>query len=350
MSIPVPRQADSGWWYVHWTEGRRSKRESLGTKQESEALARFAQWLLLGGQDVNEGVEFTVAELWGVYAAKHVATEVAAPDTVRFIWKNLQPHFGHLLLDQIDQDVVDAYEAARVAGRIGRPSKAATVRRELGALRACFNWCAEPKRRLLKSAQVPDFDLPAEGEPRDRWLKTGEIQKLLVAAAELRASARLSRGERFLWLALETAARKSALLELTWDRVDFETGMIHLNVPGRRTTKKRRADVPISRALRPILQRAYAERTGDLVMDHSSGIWKDVQRIAARAGVARVSPNVLRHTAATHMARRGVPLYHIAGVLGNTVAMVEKVYAKHTQESLRNAVDMISGEFLEAAE
>lgn len=347
MSIPELRQVETGQFYVFWTDGRRSKRKSMGTKNEADAKARFAQWLLLDGQEIGQEVEFTVTELWSVYSAKH---SVAAPNALRFAWANLQPHFGALASAAIDQDIVDDYGRLRMLGRIGRPAKFSTIRRELAALRACLNWCSEPKRKLLSARQLPDFDLPPEGEPRDRWLHTWETQKLLTAARTLRAGSRLSRGERFLWLALETGARKTALLELTWDRVDFETNVIHLNVPGRIATKKRRADVPISASLRPVLVRAYEERTGPLVLDHQSGIWKTIKAIAEKAGVADVSPNVLRHTAATHMARRGVPLWKIAKILGNSLVMVEKVYAKHCPDDLREAVDMISGGVLEAAE
>ncbi len=49
------------------------------------------------------------------------------------------------------------------------------------------------------------------------------------------------------------------------------------------------------------------------------------------------------------MARRGVPLWIIAKVLGNTVATVEKTYAKHAPEDLRAAVNIASAE-LEPAE
>jgi hypothetical protein len=50
------------------------------------------------------------------------------------------------------------------------------------------------------------------------------------------------------------------------------------------------------------------------------------------------------------MARRGVPLWTIAKVLANTLAMVERVYAKHAPDDLRDAVGMISGGALVAAE
>jgi len=110
----------------------------------------------------------------------------------------------------------------------------------------------------------------------------------------------------------------------------------------------------------------HRERINTFVMDNQSDVWATVQCIAERAGFGDprktprrngmkprktgISPHVLRHTAATQMARRGVPLYDIAGVLGNSLAMVEKVYAKHCPERLRAAVDRISGNSLSAAE
>lgn len=355
MTVPSLTQADSGHWYARWTDGRRSKRKSMGTRDTAVAKARFAQWLLLGGAEDKGDVIYLVSDLWAVYEAKHVRVKVANPDTHDWSWKNLGPYFGHLTLAQVT-DAVPGYVEARMAGRIGRAAKSATVRKELALLRACFNWCADAKERkpLIALSDVPGFGLPADSEPRDRWLKRGEIDRLLAAA---QGEGRMSRVERFLWLALETAGRKQALLDLTWDRVDFETGVIHLALPGLKQTKKRRASVPISAALRPVLERAYAEREGDLVLEHGGDVWAAVQSVVRRAGLAPavaratgqaakatgISPHVMRHTAATHMARRGVPLWLIAKVLGNSLAVVERSYAKHAPDDLRGAVDMISG-------
>lgn len=357
MATHSLQQADNGFYYVHWIEGRRTKRVSTRTKDLVAAKAFLAQWLTLDAS-ATPASALPVADLWAAYDAKHIQREAASTATASQSWARLAPHFGALTPRQITQDVVDAYVEKRVSGALGRASKPQTARRELVALRACLNWCADPKRRLLDPADLPLFDLPPEGAPRDRWLRQDEIKRLLDAAATLRGGERLSRGERFLWLALETAGRKQALLDLTWDRVDFETGVIHLADPSRRETKKRRASVPMSKALRPVLERAYAERTGPLVLDNKGEVWATVQIIAEAAGFGSspaprsagqkpkatgVSPHVLRHTAATHMARRGVPLWKIAKVLGNTLAMVEKVYAKHAPDDLREAVDRITG-------
>ena len=121
---------------------------------------------------------------------------------------------------------------------------------------------------------------------RDRWLRPQEVAKILQAAQQTRRGGRLSRVERFLWLALESAGRQQAILDLTWDRVDFEAGVVHLHDPDRPATSKRRASVPMSKRLRPVLERAYAEHESKYVCDHPGVIWENVQRVVMRAGLA----------------------------------------------------------------
>ncbi|MGN6451441.1 MAG: tyrosine-type recombinase/integrase [Brucella intermedia] len=366
-NAPYLKRASSGVYYVHWTEQRVGKRVSARTKDLEQAKGFFSRWLTLAhkGKGLPGVPKAYVNDLWDVYWKKHVLKEGVNQDAANYAWKNLQPHFGSLTVPEVSQMATDDYVAKRTSGQLGRKVKPQTCAKELSYLMACLHFAASPKQKLIPAAIIEAIELPSPGEPRDRWLRTEEIQRLLDAAAECRRGERLSRVERFLWIALETAARKSAIMELTWDRVDFETMVIDLNVPGRKKTNKRRAVVPISKALFPVLDRAYKERTGDLVMDNGGAIWAPIQHVVIKSGLAGkrakvpagtkpkstgISPHVLRHTAATHMARRGVPLWIIAKVLGNSLAMVEKVYAKHSPDDLRAAVDTISGGSLEAAE
>ncbi|MFA5897850.1 MAG: site-specific integrase [Hyphomicrobium sp.] len=367
MSIPTLQKHDNGVYYAHWTEGRRGKRASLGTKDAAQAERRFAKWLTVRNEIAATGAPaMTVAELWAEYEIRHINVNVASAATLRQSWAKMEKPFGRLLPSELTEDKIMKFTTDRQDGVIGRPAKLSTIRRELNALVACLNWCADPRRRpaLIGRDELPIIDLPPEGEPREKWLSMGEIGQLMASAAAMRTDSRMSRGERFLWIALETAAREQAILELTWDRVDFEIGIIDFNVPGRKRTKKRRVTVPISGTLRPILLRAHAERVNNFVLDSKSRMWSTIQTIANNSGLVEkqkhptgtklkatgISPHVLRHTAATQMARRGVPLFDIAGILGNTLAMVEKVYAKHCPNRLRAAVNSISEGKLEAAE
>lgn len=351
----LERDRKTGVYYIHWTEpGKygqrgRSKRQSARTTSVDTAKVFFSEWLRHERSAPPLGEMFTVADLWDVYDKKHLQVNVLDTDRIGGVWeRNLKPHFGALTLSEITDDKVSDFIAKRAKGALGMPAVPGTIRTELSFLIACLNWCSDKKRKppLIERAAVPHIEMPPPSEPRDRWLTSDELQRLTAAAAEMRQGERLSRTERFLWLALETAARKTAIYTLPWSRVDFETGVIDYNEPGRKRTKKRRSVVPISKTLRPILERAYAERGDDeLVMTTPTDIAENLHRVAARAGVPDVTPHVLRHTAATHMARRHVPLWLVAKILGNTLTMTERVYAKHCPEDLRQAVDTISGGF-----
>jgi len=361
-SAPYLKRDTKGTYYVHWTEDRIGKRVSTRSKDLADAKAFFAQWMLMERTTPGDGKVVMIGDCWRVYDEKHVQKNVMERKKAEYYWTLMKPVFGALPVSDLSQDQIDVYIEKR-----SKAVKGSTIRNELGYMIAAINFCARKPNRLIEPAVaegvVEALTLPAAGAPRDRWLRTEEMAALHAAATEMREgwahaamNGRLSRGERFLWIALETAARKEAILDLTWDRVDFETGTIEFNVPGRQLTKKRRANVPMSKALRAVLERAYRERVNDLVMDHKAEVWATVQSIAIRAGLAPkqkiatgqkpkatgISPHVFRHTAATHMARRGVPLWVIANILGNTLAVVEKTYAKWQPGEMRAAVDKIS--------
>lgn len=348
MSTPVLEPAANGYYYAYWSEGRRSRRKSMGTKDRAVAEKRFAQWLLLdghrGGPSESSETPLTVDDCWHVYYEKH-ASKIASAEVNGYHWKNLKPHFGHLTVPQVNQAAVDEYVRKRVAGKIGRGAQPQTCRTELMILFAALRYCAGRHQRLFPATLIEEVTLPEAAPPRDRWLRIEEIQRLIEAAAKRRNGDRLSRLERFIWIALETASRKQAIYDLTWDRVDFEANVIHFHVPGERVTSKRRASVPISRTLRPILERAYRERINEYVLDNQHEIWAALKRAAREAKIenaSEVSPHVLRHTAATHMARRGVPLWKIAKILGNTLPVVDRVYAKWAPDDPTTTVDLIT--------
>ena len=337
MPGPALKRSKDGIYSIHWTDSGRSKRISTRSRDMAAAKAFLGTWLLLERDAPQGRAALTVADCWTIYEKQHVRANVASTATADYCWKALKPHFEAKQAASLGQDDIDLYVARRTSGRLGRKVKRQTCRRELIALLAALNHC---KIAL-------DVTLPADGPPRDRWLRPEETAALLAAAARRRdKDGHLARAERFLILALETAGRREAVCGLTWDRVDFETGVVHLHDPERRTTKKRRASVPMSKALRAMLERADNERPkprhGAERVVGGASVNGMVEVVAEAAGLVGVTPNVLRHTAATNMARRGVPLWLIAKVLGNSLIMVDRVYAKHAPTDLVDAVAMIS--------
>ncbi|MET0470921.1 MAG: site-specific integrase, partial [Xanthobacteraceae bacterium] len=146
----------------------------------------------------------------------------------------------------------------------------------------------------------------------------------------------------FIVLAQTTGARSAALLQLTWDRVDFERGQIDLRNPFLKVPHKGRAIVPMNRDARAALLEARAGALSLYVIEWGgkpvASVKKGLRVTAARAGLGHVSPHMMRHSAAVHMAEAGVPMDEIAQYLGHTNARVTReVYARFSPDYLRNA-------------
>jgi integrase len=121
-------------------------------------------------------------------------------------------------------------------------------------------------------------------------------------------------------LGLFTMARPTAILELTWDRVDFERRQIDLNPRGRRQTKKRRPVVALNDEALDALQDAYKARQSEYVIERGAkrigNIKKAFQAASARSGI-RVTPYTLRHTGAVWAAEAGASMDELAQFMGH---------------------------------
>ena len=58
----------------------------------------------------------------------------------------------------------------------------------------------------------------------------------------------------------------------------------------------------------------------------------------------KVTPHTLRHTAATWLMQRGVPIWQAAGYLGMSAAMIERTYGHHHPDYMRAAAAAITDE------
>lgn len=332
-----------GIWEVRWTDNGRSKRVSTRTDDRQEA-SRFLAGFLLEMDREAEGDRVTVGKVLDVYLREHVeAGPVVSKVRQRNIDANLRDYFEAMTLDQITPAVILKYQRLRAVGSVGsrRAPSSGTWRRELNMLKAAISYYAKTRPRALSPEDIPYIPLPESPGARDLWLTETEAEQFMAAARKHGSE----RARLFIAIALNTASRRAAIETLTWDQVDFDAGLIHFNPPGRAQSKKRRVPVPINAALAAELQAGEGPRTG-YVLGHPGSItraFEVVCRAAAKEHGNRkfldVTPHTLRHTWATLAARRGVDLYKIAGVLGDTLATVQKNYLHHCPDHLRDAVE-----------
>lgn len=312
-------------WAVGIYEGgERIHRFSLGTTDKPRAEREIEQIKLRHARQQQP----TVNVMWSEYRAEKQDRQIAA--NMEWSGKAVLPYFGDLLADEITLGRTTEYVGKRMeAGR-----QAGTIWTELNHLQIVLNW-AHKRRRIPDRIHV---EKPAKPPPRERRITRAE-RKLLLAKARM-PHIRLA-----LLLLMSTAARVGAILELKWDRVDLERGLIRLAIEGQEG-RKGRATVPITKALMKRLVKAREAALTEYVVEWAgkpvTSIKTGFNAAARRAGLEGVTPHVLRHSAATWMAEDGVPMDEIAQYLGHRdVATTRRMYARYSPQYLRSAAQSL---------
>lgn len=314
-----------GRWVVTWWRDGKRQRHRLKAAARPDA-EREAIDLIRGVTARRETL--TVEDLWTMYRKEKEGRRVAK--AMEYEWKAVGPHFGHLRPDQVTTDHCRDYTAKRRAA--GKHD--GTIWTELGHLRTVFTW--SKTARLIEHA--PTVERPAKPAPKDRWLTKAEIDRLL--AAPMPHHIKLA-----ILLMLSTAARVGAILELRWDRVDFERGQINYrtNDIGPR---KGRAIVPMNAGLRAALVQAKEAAISDYVIEWAgepvASIDTGFGNAVKAAKLKGVTPHVLRHTAAVTLAAAGVSMSRISQYLGHSsTSVTERVYARFAPDHLREEAELL---------
>lgn len=315
-------------WVVDWTEDGKPRSVSTRERDEPAAQRKLAQFV--AGRDAPTPPDQpTIAEILDGYLSNRRG-HVEAFDRLDFAARRIRSHIGNLRPEHLARRT---YLVRRERDDVAP----ATILREGATLRAALKW-AEREKWIDRA---PYVELPGKTPPRERFLSRDEVDALL-------RSARVPHVRLFILLAVQTAARSGAILDLTWDRVDFDRRLINFCLAGRAETKKRRAIVPINDVLIGPLQEARQVAISDYVVEYAGTKIKSIRhafdRAVERAGIAHCTRHDLRRTAASWLAMAGVSIDEIARYLGDTSEMVQRVYARFNPQYLRAAADALAGD------
>jgi integrase len=325
-------QHNNGTIYVVWTERTahangevqlQTRRVSTGSKDWAAAEQYRAQFIA-GLNNPASPKEPTIGYLLKRYRDEH-AVNTRSLDTIDQHIKALKPFFGNLLPSHISNNLLKEY-ARQCTISPG------TVLRRLGILKAAIHY-AEGNRWIEKQ---PQFIMPVKSPPpRDLWLTREQVQTLLDAAKSHHL-------KLFIQIAVATGARSGAILDLTWERIDFEKRLIDF---GQGHGNKRRTTVPMNDDVYENLKTAQELAQTDHVIEFHgkrlASIKISFRRLCINCNI-KASPHVLRHTAATWLVIDGVPLSEVARLLGDSERTVERVYGKHDPDYLRRAVNTLN--------
>ena len=316
-----------GVFVVVSTEGGKRVRRSLGTNDKAEAERRLAH-LKLTNTVIDRERQKTVGELFEAYILD-LASRSDNDKQWRRIWSYLSPTFATTYPQYVTPEMCLKYRETRGVSN-------GTLLLELGLLRSILNYAY--KHRLIPNA-IP-IQVPPKPAPKSDYLTRDQFKTLV--SGNCPAHIKL-----FLIVAITTGARSNAILDLTWDRVSLSERTIDLRIRGS-STNKGRAVVPINDTAFRYLTEAAALRSTEYVIEYRGdrvrSIGHSITNLGKRVGI-KVSPHMLRHSAAVWMAEGGVPMSEIAQYLGHSnSAITERVYARYSPGYLRKAASHLEVE------
>ena len=311
-----------GVWHADYRdENGLRHRHSLATRDKKVAKQRLRRAELgqrvEGGPAQKKALVEAVAEM---VAIKKAATAEAYKAKSGQLFRIFGMHRDIATVTAAD---VTTY----ITQRRGECASDHTIHKELVVLRQAL----KEARRRGESGADPGIVPPwkADYNPQDRWLSRWEFDALIASAPP----------RRKIWIAIQclTGANKGEMQQLTWEHVDLRAGQIL--IPGKKRETRWR-HVPINAELRAWLE--SADREAPLVPP-----WPDVSHalpdLCRKAGIDPANTNDLRRTFGSWLAQEGVPILTIARLMGNSVAVAEKAYARLSEAAFRESVEKISG-------
>lgn len=330
------------------------RRRKLGRLTQAEAEKALDVFAEARAAVKRQQASYLVRDLWALWLADR-EKDGLRNDIYKANWIALGPHFGSRAPDLITADDCRAYSRARFD--LGRSPW--TVNTELSRLNACLKWAAE-KAKLVPGR--PYIWMPSRGAGRKRVVTLAEAEALIAGARDFHVYL-------FILLAITTGARHTAILDLTWDRVDFEAGTIQYDEdedrdPMSKRWRKGRATVPMGNVLRRELKRAQEAAQTDHVIEHGGKRLKSIREgfaaaceraeigewiISPKTGQRRfkpsATPHTIRHSVSTWLRELGFKVEDRAQLLGHAdTRTTELVYTHARSDVLKPAVGAIDGQ------
>ncbi len=256
------------------------------------------------------------------------------------------PRLGHLRLDEVTYAVIEDFKLGLAQSQAlnikHRPSLLSpkTIHNLLVHVSDMLG--VARKRGLI--AAVPEIDWIKIPPQEFDFLDFDEAERLIVGAT--------GEWRTMMLVAMRTGMRKGELLGLRWEDVDLSAGRINVRqnyvngVFGLPKSGKPR-EIPMGDDVIEAL-RAHRHERGSLVFCDVAGnvlttarlSWP-LKRALKRAGLREIGWHVLRHTFASHLAMRGIPLKVIQELLGHGSIVTTMRYAHLAPHVARDAVRVL---------
>jgi integrase len=249
-------------------------------------------------------------------------------------------------MDRIDAAAIEEYKSWRLTHRSKRKGSVAkaTINKELNTISSMFR-IAQDHGYVPHIPKIKRFTIEKK---QPRFLTTDEICKLLAAASPW--------ARTIITFGINTGLRHSEILALRLEDVNWQERS--LTVQKSKSGRARVIDLSEEcYALLQTLATQYMEPdSGELIPRPSSypyvfcnkngkkitTILRTVKKAAMRAEITGITPHILRHTFASHLAMSGVDIVTIRDYLGHASLSTTQIYSHVSRAHKRNAIHKLS--------
>jgi integrase len=339
----VYKRSGSPNWIIDFVYKGERHKFSSGTSSKREAQAMEAKHREeLRGQVVHgKVVDLTLAEAMKRYAATVVKLNKSDGKRELSAFKRLGDYFGaDTLLSRITTASISEFQLELLEEDELQP---ASVNRYTDVLKAILNkahdeWNALAKMPVINSLKVQNAKLRFIDEEEERRLK--EAVPLHV--------------RRLITFLVGTGGRRGETLKLTWGDVDLASNKrAAVRFLDTKSGNPRR--VPLPNSVRDLLATMKAERGNPSPKDPVF-TWtpagtdqpiayenprKAFDNARTRVGLRDVTLHTLRHTYASRLVMKGVPIFQVSKLLGHSKIQMTMRYSHLAPEGLDDAVSAL---------
>jgi integrase len=346
MSMAVQQRPDDGRWRIDFRfNDQRIRRNSPENSKKGamayEALlrSRLARGLPITPEEEKNST-MTFRE-FGNYWHKTSVMVNNKPTTARakrtHMDLHLFPMIGSKPLDEISRSDIERIKTTK----INQGLSPKTVNNILSTLSVALNEALEqdhidkvPKIRWLKQADQ-SFD----------FLNEDECEALIRGTSDIVL-------RDMVLCAMRTGMRRGELLALEWSNVDFKRNQItveksyvegHMN-----STKNNRIRyIPMTLDLHSTLSsrkklKGFVFSHKGLVPERGIMANKWLYKLCDDVGMRRIGWHIMRHTFASHLVMKGIPMRAVQMLLGHSTIQMTERYAHLSPSTLQDAVAVLN--------
>jgi integrase len=293
-----------------------------GTSGAEEALARHIANKHAFPQTPQRLEEIDVGTVL-IYYIDRIPEEMAAPERQLYAIKALSPFWGSKPCSDVHEDNCRTYAKTRTSN--------STARRELGTLRAALNKAAG---RIIQVA--PPVWLPPKGKARPEWLTRKEVAALIFT---LWRNKKTKHAARLVLAMYYTGSRPRTIAKTTWHPradgpwLDLENRVWYRSGADETETVKSRREHQIPKRLLAHLRRWKRIYGGTFIVEHIRcpgkpvmDIGKSLETACKLAGIQRITPHAMKHTAITAAVQDGWLMQDVVDYFSTSQKTIEDTY------------------------